>query len=267
MKVIGLKAMWIAALLAAVACTDNSFSGKISKGGGDVRGKNSTTPKYEDSGNTPSQGEPGDDDLSVNPPTKDIPNVIDIIGDLFDKGKDLIVTTDLKDVPNADIVFTDDSLVFGKDEIFHIGDNAFEASTCQLGVEGLRANPVQGKLYSFNFEVLSEIDANIDINYLCGLDYDDRKEFYGLLTNFSYLVTGQSELDKRALPAGASGTDLSHGVHLTPGTYSIVVISNENPNNRNDRDDYMVGRVKIAPLNLDGRNPQDVLKPLGVRFE
>ena len=59
-------------------------------------------------------------------------------------------------VPNHgdQIINSENGFIFGTTAVFHLGNNAFDGSTCQTK---LRALPLNGKTFNFRFEVTDQI--------------------------------------------------------------------------------------------------------------
>ncbi len=221
-----------ASVLVSFSCNSGSFSGsQIGKGKKSVDGK--TSPKDK----TNPDGEPADDGMG-NKPDDIIPdsgkkqgpttNFIDIIGGLLEN---------LKKMDDVDItVVSDHEIIFGNSKAFHIGDNAYPASTCLLQLD---VHPVQGIRYVFEFDVVSQAaDLFVTIETLCGIDYTE--------TNFAYLVGNGVPLETIPLMPGQANAAFHQAV-FAPGTYAVVIESLRNFSTipMGDNDDYMAGHIRI----------------------
>lgn len=128
------------------------------------------------------------------------------------------------------------TVIFGRDKTFHIGDNKYENTSCKEEVSAL---PLEGNAYFFQFEVLSD-NTTVDINVgrICGVDYT---------TNTYELYSGNARVQGRYLQRlGTSAT--GNRMTLKKGTYNVVLASGlgrYNYNSQPDLDDYVVGNVTV----------------------
>ncbi len=139
---------------------------------------------------------------------------------------------------NIDVRRTDREVIFGGDKVFHIGDGRFPASSCQ---SQLKAYPLSGTKYSFNFNVLEDgTRVELDLLTVCGVDY----------SNSNYLSLVQSSgasLARELIRSGVSRSDLNT-ITLNKGQYAITVESTMNNTvgvEGGDNDDFIVGGVRI----------------------
>lgn len=128
------------------------------------------------------------------------------------------------------------TIIFGRDKVFHIGDNKYENTSCKEQIAQL---PLEGNAYFFQFEVLND-NTMVDINVgkICGIDYT---------SNTYELYSGKSRVQGRYIPRQGTtveGTNLM----LRRGTYNVVLSSGlgrYNSSSKPDLDDYVVGNVTI----------------------
>jgi len=128
------------------------------------------------------------------------------------------------------------TVIFGRDKVFHIGDNKYENTSCK---EEIAALPLEGNAYFFQFEVLND-NTMVDINVgkICGIDYT---------SNTYELYSGKSRVQGRYIQrmgTTVNGTNLM----LKRGTYNVVLSSGlgrYNNNSKQDLDDYVVGNVTV----------------------
>ena len=128
------------------------------------------------------------------------------------------------------------TIIFGRDKVFHIGDNKYENTSCKEQIAQL---PLEGNAYFFQFEVLND-NTMVDINVgkICGIDYT---------SNTYELYSGKNRVQGRYIPRQGTtveGTNLM----LRRGTYNVVLSSGlgrYNSSSKPDLDDYVVGNVTI----------------------
>lgn len=123
---------------------------------------------------------------------------------------------------------------------FHIGDNKFKDSRC---VEELNSNAISGSTFEFNFSVSQgNASGNVNIDKICGIDAPVGKS--------NIVLTFMS-------PAGAIihtqqlTVDSNNGVtfafnNLPQGNYIVKVTSGPRPEDPNDKDDFIIGHMKIS---------------------
>lgn len=131
------------------------------------------------------------------------------------------------------------TIVFGQDKVFHIGDGRFQNTSCKDEVSQL---PLTGTAYFFQFEVLNDNTAvNINVAKICGVDY---------ATNTFELYTLSSRVQGQYVPLNS--TTLAAGsVTLKKGAYSVLLTSGwgKDGDNAADRDDFIVGKVTVEGNN------------------
>ena len=143
--------------------------------------------------------------------------------------------------PNSQVTQpTPNSVVFGHDQVFHIGDGKFDNSSCRRQVAAL---PLTGNAYFFQFEVLNDNTAvQVNVGSICGVDYP---------TNTFAIFAGQAMMQSRSLPMLAlqfAGTSTV----LNKGIYDVVLASgfgHDHGDPVGDFDDFIVGNVTIAGSN------------------
>lgn len=175
--------------------------------------------------NTPITQAPVNQPVATVPqPTAPKPGIVDWIGGLLGK------------IPTVDIATPNPKEIeFGSNKVFHIGDGNMDDSTCKARM-GL-FYPTRGVQYFFEFEVLEDQSLiNVSANTLCGVDYNN--------VNTAALVKSGTTYANQAIPKGASSLYMNPLV-LNKGLYMLIVESHPNTTNRNDRDDFLVGKIKI----------------------
>jgi hypothetical protein len=128
------------------------------------------------------------------------------------------------------------TVIFGRDRVFHIGDNKYENTSCK---EQIAALPLEGNAYFFQFEVLNDnTTVEINVGKICGIDYT---------SNTYELYSGRNRVQGRYIQrmgTTVEGTNLM----LRKGTYNVVLSSGlgrYNYSARPDLDDYVVGNVTV----------------------
>ncbi len=128
------------------------------------------------------------------------------------------------------------TIIYGRDKVFHIGDNKYENTSCKEQVSQL---PLEGNAYFFQFEVLNDNTAvDVTVGKICGVDYT---------SNTYELYSGNSRVQGRyiqRLGTTASGSRMI----LRKGTYNVVLSSGlgrYNGSSQADLDDYIVGNVTV----------------------
>lgn len=236
--------------LLAFSCGQSEFAGDVDKA---AAKKPATTPIKE--GPTPAPttpAKPGDKpqvseqpttEVEETPPstTPEVPNVVDTTPpakpqtSIFD-----IIGGLIKILSEVEIARPNDNeVVFGGDKVFHIGDANFSVdSECAAQI---RAYPLKGTRYFFEFEVLQD-DTKVDVtlNKICGIDYNE--------SNIMHLQADGKDLEQKGLKKGDTTAAFTQKT-LKKGKYSILVESKaagaQNPQTPNDHDDYILGMVQI----------------------
>ncbi len=128
------------------------------------------------------------------------------------------------------------TIVFGKDQVFHIGDGRYENTSCKDQVAAL---PLTGNAYFFEFEVTADNTVvSVNTAKICGIDY---------ATNTYEIYSGVNRVQGQYIPRGQEAFT-STQIPLPRGRYGVVLASGwgRDPGEaRNDRDDYIVGHVTI----------------------
>jgi hypothetical protein len=197
-----------------------------------------TTPGSSTPGNTPGStpgGSPTGDSTDNVPGTSNPgPDWAEIIETIFRPAP-------FVEGPDRPIDF-----VAPNDGVFHIGDGAFPASTCQTQ---LRQTRLEGTSFFFEFDVTeNDTQVNVELNDVCGVDHP---------TNLATLTrVGDSTVQQqRGLPLGRGSlgiVDMALGrVTLPAGKYVLRVESQPNtqiitPSTpQGDRDDILIKRVRV----------------------
>ena len=128
------------------------------------------------------------------------------------------------------------TIIYGKDHVFHIGDNLLDNTSCK---EQVTALPLEGTAYFFQFEVLNDnTTVSVNVARICGVDY---------ATNTYEIYSGSSRIQGRYLQrlgTSVAGAPLT----LNRGTYNVVLASGlgrDGNSSKEDLDDYIVGNVTV----------------------
>ena len=128
------------------------------------------------------------------------------------------------------------TIVYGIDQVFHIGDGRFEGTSCKQEVSQLA---LAGNAYFFEFEVLTDsTQMTIDVAKLCGIDYT---------TNTYELYSGRSVVQGLGIPLVETKLT-SPRISLNKGVYTIILAAGFGAGagqSRKDLDDYIVGSVTV----------------------
>jgi len=128
------------------------------------------------------------------------------------------------------------TIVFGRDKVFHIGDNDYENTSCKEQVSTL---PLEGNAYFFQFEVLNDrTNVSINVGKICGVDYN---------SNVYELYSGSSRIQGTYIQRLGTSVD-GKNIALNRGKYSVVLASGlgrYNNSSKSDLDDYIVGNVTV----------------------
>jgi hypothetical protein len=130
--------------------------------------------------------------------------------------------------------------------VFHIGDGAFPASTCQTQLQNTR---LEGTSFFFEFDVAeNDTQVNVELSDVCGVDHP---------TNVATLmrVSDSNVRQQRSLPIGRGSLGIVNmalgRVTLPAGKYVLQVESQPNvrvitPSTpQGDRDDILIKRVRV----------------------
>jgi hypothetical protein len=128
------------------------------------------------------------------------------------------------------------TIVFGKDQVFHIGDGRFDNTSCK---EQVAALPLTGNAYFFQFEVLNDNTVvTVNTAKLCGIDY---------ATNTYELYASVSRIQGQFIPRAQTSVT-SAQIPLRRGVYTVVLASGlgrDSGEMKTDKDDFVVGNVVI----------------------
>jgi hypothetical protein len=128
------------------------------------------------------------------------------------------------------------TIIFGKDQVFHIGDGRYDNTSCK---EQVAALPLTGNAYFFEFEVTTDNTVvSVNTAKICGIDY---------ATNTYELYSGMNRIQGQYIPRGQE-TLTAAQIPLPRGRYGVVLATGwgrDSGEARNDRDDYIVGHVTI----------------------
>jgi hypothetical protein len=220
----------VVSMLISVACGNASFFG-----GGSAKRKETVTAGQSPSGqNTNGQNPSGQNTNGQNPSGQNTngqnPSGQNTNGQIPTNGQNT------QTGPNDQISQpSPNTIVYGQDKVFHIGDGRFENTSCKEEVSQL---PLNGNAYFFQFEVLNDnTSVNINVAKICGLDYQ---------TNTFEIYALSSRLQGQYIPLSAT-TIAGTPVTLKKGAYSVLLTSGwgQDGDNRSDRDDYIVGKVTV----------------------
>jgi hypothetical protein len=212
-------------MLVSVACGNASFFG-----GGSSKRKETVTQNQNTNGQNPNGQSPnGQNPNGQNPFGQNTNGQNPVNGQNPQTGP-----ADQISQPNPN------TIVFGQDKVFHIGDGRFQNTSCKDEISQL---PLTGTAYFFQFEVLNDnTTLNINVAKICGVDYQTNTfEIYGLT----------SRLQGQYIPLN-SPTASASNVTLKKGAYSILLTSGwgkDTDSSAADRDDYIVGKVTVEGNN------------------
>lgn len=137
------------------------------------------------------------------------------------------------------------SMIFGNSQSFHIGNNAYQSTSCKAQVASLA---LAGSVYFYQFQVMQDnTSVNINVASLCGVDYT---------TNVVQLAQNTSNpaspipnaMGQLMIPKGASSVALPSTV-LNKGVYTVYVYSGHGDGvafPTTDIDDFVIGQVQIS---------------------
>lgn len=215
----------IVSMLGAVACGNASFVG----GGSARKTQTPSSPAQDPNGQSPNgplpngqtPGGPGTPGL---PPGSQTPNGSNPGGQNPQIGPNTEISQ-----PNANTV------VFGQDRVFHIGDGDFDQTSCKKEVSEL---PLYGTAYFFQFEVVNDnTKININTAKICGTDYG---------TNTYELYSVRERIQSKFIVKNSS-SEAGAEISLSRGVYMVVITSGvDDVNGTSDRDDFVVGNVTIS---------------------
>lgn len=135
------------------------------------------------------------------------------------------------------------STEFGSAAVFRVGDGAADASSCKTEVVSYN---LSGAEYSFVFRVDEDATTmNVLVNRLCGIDVIGSNTIR--LKNLTTLETIVSNVLPQQVygPNDVALEPFAQAITLDKGLYSIQVVSNVNPKNNNDRDDFVIGNIRV----------------------
>jgi hypothetical protein len=226
----------IVTMLTSVACGNASFFG----GDSGSKSKKQTSPSGQSTGGPTTDGQlpPGQNPGGQNPNSQN-PNAQNPNGlppGSQTPGGQTPGSQNPQIGPNSQVTQPNpNTIIFGQDKVFHIGDGRFENTSCKEEVSQL---PLNGTAYFFQFEVPTDnTSVTVNVAKICGTDYT---------TNTFEIFSGNTRLQgqyvKTATPSIA-GTALT----LKKGIYTIVLTSGwGNDGGASDRDDYIVGKVTVS---------------------
>jgi hypothetical protein len=138
--------------------------------------------------------------------------------------------------PNTEILQTPNSIIFGRDRLFHIGNGQYQNTSCKLEVTVL---PLSGSVYFFQFEVMNDnTQVQINISHACGIDYG---------SSVLQLAKNGQQLAANNLQVGAKSAQVPAST-LNKGVYTIYVYAGKGDGKAGatwDIDDFVLGRVQI----------------------
>ncbi len=203
-------------------CNNASFSGRVPEKSATAKPAQPAQPTQTTPVNNPVT--PASTPITSTTPS---PSIFDRIGSLLSK------------LPNIDIATPNpNEIEFGSwSKVFHIGDGEMSDSSCKIGVF---LYPRRGSNYFFQFEVLEDNSkVNVELGRVCGVD-----DGYSA-TNIASLTQGVNFIHRQNIMAGSSKLVMPT-MTLNRGVYSVLVQSDPNPSKRNDRDDFLIGKVRIV---------------------
>lgn len=132
---------------------------------------------------------------------------------------------------------TPNTVVFGKDQVLHIGNGNFPATSC---MEQVSTIPLSGSVFFFQFQVNQDnTSVSVNVASICGVDFGS-----GTLQ----LAQGTAKVGQTTLPRGAKSLGLPSYV-LNRGVYNVYVYSGKGNGTDGptwDVDDFVVGNVQVT---------------------
>jgi hypothetical protein len=136
--------------------------------------------------------------------------------------------TDADGMPSTEITF-------GNDVVYHLGDGDFSNSSC---IKEIKEYPVVGSKFYFEFEVLDDDTViDIEVEKVCGVDYAESNVIY-------VLSPDQYALARTTLLKSDKSKSIKQ-LKLKAGLHAFTAFSMKNSNYQNDRDDFVVGQIKV----------------------
>jgi hypothetical protein len=230
-------------LLALVACNDNNFAGEAVRGSQDAKKKSEPAPEGElgnekktdkadaatadvkDADDEGTVEVPVDADQGNNGTVGGDKNILDFLQGLLGSDSDIVANQ-----PD------ENTIDFGDNNFFHVGDNGFQDTTCKVEISLAK---LDGTQFYFEFEVKKDAtDVSLEIKKVCGVDYGDSNKVRIINTSDAKPVV------EDVVKIGDAPITLK-GAGLKIGKYMVVVESTANATNNGDKDDFMIGQVKL----------------------
>lgn len=168
-------------------------------------------------------------------------------GTVIGSGGKGTTTTDDPSTGKDGITKDDKGIEFGGNGIFRVGDGRAEDSSCKTTLDTFE---LEGSAFSFEFNVLEDdTEVEISVNRICAIDYDD-SNFISLIMKEAILSL-PLPLKREVLPTQviAVGDEplapFSSSFTLKKGSYAIRVESQKNSNHGSDRDDFIIGNIRV----------------------
>ncbi|RZA24293.1 MAG: hypothetical protein EOP10_10325 [Proteobacteria bacterium] len=141
------------------------------------------------------------------------------------------------------ITNTKNNVIFGETGVYRVGDGKATNTSCKQTVLPF---DLEGSDYSFLFNVVEDdTSVTFQVGRICGVDTED-SNFFTVesldsktklnSTKFNKVVVGDSD---------APFTPFSAPIVLKKGSYAIRVISEKKSAFDKDRDDFVVGNIKV----------------------
>ncbi|RZA16914.1 MAG: hypothetical protein EOP10_23705 [Proteobacteria bacterium] len=135
------------------------------------------------------------------------------------------------------------NVVFGESGVYRVGDGKANNTSCKQTVLPF---DLEGSDYSFLFNVLED-DTSItfQVGRVCGVDTED-SNFFTIENLDSKTKISSTEFNKTVVGDGDKPfTPFAAPIVLKKGSYAIRVISEHKSFFEKDRDDFVVGNIKV----------------------
>lgn len=135
------------------------------------------------------------------------------------------------------------TVVFGGSGVYRVGDGRASDTSCKQSVFGYE---LEGSSYSFLFNVeQDDTSVSFQIGRLCGIDYEESNSFG--VRNLDTNAKVESIIFDRIVvdDGGAPLAPFKSQLVLKKGRYAIQVISNPQSGRGSDRDDFIIGNIRL----------------------
>lgn len=132
---------------------------------------------------------------------------------------------------------TPNSVVFGKDQVMHLGNGNYPNTSC---MDKVSAIPLSGSIYFFQFQVNQDnTSVNVNVANICGVDFG---------SSTLQLAQGSGKIGETIVPRGATTLGLPSYV-LNRGVYNVYIYAGKGNGSDGptwDIDDFIVGQVQVT---------------------